>query len=126
MRCHSSLLQAWAIFRAFEKHCRVDSGGYAGLESVLGRAPFKRRDHMESFWLSESLKYLWLLFSDDGADLQLPAPDIVCGSDTSLQRHVPLLRKSALTLTRKEQSQARGHWQFAQGTLAVFQTVMCL
>lgn len=71
------MLQAWAIFRAFEKHCRVDSGGYAGLESVLGRAPFKRRDHMESFWLSESLKYLWLLFSDDGADLQLPAPDIV-------------------------------------------------
>jgi endoplasmic reticulum Man9GlcNAc2 1,2-alpha-mannosidase len=66
-------LQAWAIFRAFEKHCRVDSGGYAGLESVLGEAPLKRRDHMESFWLSESLKYLWLLFSDDGADLRLPA-----------------------------------------------------
>ena len=73
MECHSFFLQAWAIFRAFEKHCRVDSGGYAGLEFVLGEAPFRRRDHMESFWLSESLKYLWLLFSDDGADLQLHA-----------------------------------------------------
>ena len=38
---------------------------------MLGEAPLKRRDHMESFWLSESLKYLWLLFSDDGAHLQL-------------------------------------------------------
>ena len=65
------MLQAWAIFRAFERHCRVDSGGYAGLESVLGEAPLQWRDHMESFWLSESLKYLWLLFSDDGAVVQL-------------------------------------------------------
>lgn len=58
-------LQAWAIFRAFEKHCRVESGGYAGLDSVLAVPPAKR-DRMESFWLAESLKYLWLLFSDDG------------------------------------------------------------
>ena len=26
--------QAWAIFEAFEEHCRVDRGGYAGLEDV--------------------------------------------------------------------------------------------
>lgn len=25
---------AWAIFQAFERHCRVDRGGYAGLEDV--------------------------------------------------------------------------------------------
>jgi len=44
----------------------VDSGGHTGLESVLVVPP-PRRDRMESFWLAESLKYLWLLFSDDGA-----------------------------------------------------------
>lgn len=27
--------QAWRIFQAFEKHCRVDRGGYAGLEDVM-------------------------------------------------------------------------------------------
>lgn len=26
--------QAWAIFEAFEEHCRVDRGGYAGIEDV--------------------------------------------------------------------------------------------
>lgn len=26
--------QAWDIFEAFEEHCRVDRGGYAGLEDV--------------------------------------------------------------------------------------------
>ena len=39
-------------------------GTYASVESV--REPEVRlRDKMESFWLSETLKYLWLLFSDD-------------------------------------------------------------
>ena len=56
--------RGWAIFEAFRAHCRVESGGYASVESV--REPKVRlRDKMESFWLSETLKYLWLLFSDD-------------------------------------------------------------
>jgi len=62
----SVLNSAYGWRRAFEKHCRVDSGGHTGLESVLVVPP-PRRDRMESFWLAESLKYLWLLFSDDGA-----------------------------------------------------------
>ena len=36
-------------------HCRVDTGGYSALESVLSVPPL-HRDKMESFWISESLK----------------------------------------------------------------------
>jgi len=54
---------AWLIFRAFEKHTRVRSGGYASLDSVL-QVPPKKRDKMESFWLAETLKYLYLIFEE--------------------------------------------------------------
>eukprot|EP00798_Chlamydomonas_sp_ICE-L_P007455 gene7455-595_t len=52
----------WSIFRAFDKHCRLPGGGYATLKSVFGAEPTKG-DRMESFWLAETLKYLYLLFS---------------------------------------------------------------
>ncbi|KAI8853040.1 glycoside hydrolase [Chytridium lagenaria] len=54
----------WRIFRAIEKWARVEDGGYTSLADVTQRPP-PRRDHMESFFLSETLKYLYLLFSDD-------------------------------------------------------------
>ncbi len=54
----------WDMFQAFEKHCRVTSGGYTSLQSVL-QVPPPKRDKMESFFLGETLKYLFLLFSDD-------------------------------------------------------------
>lgn len=38
-------------------------GGYTSLESVL-EVPPRRRDKMESFWLSETLKYLYLIFTE--------------------------------------------------------------
>lgn len=56
--------QGWAIFEAFRAHCRVETGGYASVESVQ-ELPVRLRDRMESFWLSETLKYLFLLFSDE-------------------------------------------------------------
>lgn len=31
--------QAWEIFEAFEEHCRVDRGGYAGLADVTDVSP---------------------------------------------------------------------------------------
>ena len=53
------------MFLAFEKHCRVPGGGYAGLRKVdVDNSP--KDDKMETFWLAESLKYFLLLFSDDG------------------------------------------------------------
>ncbi|EME82479.1 glycoside hydrolase family 47 protein [Pseudocercospora fijiensis CIRAD86] len=51
------------IFNAFRKHTAVElAGGYTSLENV-NEIPPPRRDNMESFWLAETLKYLYLLFS---------------------------------------------------------------
>lgn len=53
----------WEIFEAFEKHTRVKSGGYTSLNDVTVVPP-QTRDKMETFFLGETLKYLYLLFSD--------------------------------------------------------------
>jgi mannosyl-oligosaccharide alpha-1,2-mannosidase len=53
----------WAIFQAFKKWARVPSGGYSSLADVTVTPP-QLRDNQESFWLAETLKYLYLLFSD--------------------------------------------------------------
>lgn len=53
----------WAIFRAIETHCRIPSGGYATIVNV-DEVPVRHEDKMETFFLSETLKYLFLLFSD--------------------------------------------------------------
>lgn len=80
--------QGWAIFQAIEKHCRIPSGGYATIVNV-DEVPVRHEDKMETFFLvsltgfmnlpemeeddddindtptqSETLKYLFLLFSD--------------------------------------------------------------
>ncbi|KAJ3572182.1 hypothetical protein NP233_g3263 [Leucocoprinus birnbaumii] len=54
----------WNIFQAIERHCRVDTGGYATILNV-DEIPTQKEDKMETFFLSETLKYLYLLFSDD-------------------------------------------------------------
>ncbi|KAH6793096.1 alpha-mannosidase 3 [Perilla frutescens var. hirtella] len=51
----------WNIFEAFEKYTKVDSGGYTSLDDVTVLPP-QRRDKMETFFLGETLKYLYLLF----------------------------------------------------------------
>ena len=56
----------WRMFLAFEKHCKVKTGGYVGYRNVNVASPNAARDDkMETFWLAESLKYFLLLFSDD-------------------------------------------------------------
>ncbi|XP_034274595.1 mannosyl-oligosaccharide 1,2-alpha-mannosidase IA [Pantherophis guttatus] len=53
----------WEAVEALEKYCRVD-GGYSGLRDVYS----SRKSHddvQQSFFLSETLKYLYLLFSED-------------------------------------------------------------
>ena len=56
---------AWWCFpsQAFETHSKVDSGGYSGLRNVNTGVPPKD-DQMQSFFLAETLKYLYLLYSD--------------------------------------------------------------
>ncbi|KAE8655597.1 Mannosyl-oligosaccharide 1,2-alpha-mannosidase MNS3 [Hibiscus syriacus] len=53
----------WQIFESFEKYTKVDSGGYTSLDDVTVLPP-RRRDKMETFFLAETLKYLYLLFGD--------------------------------------------------------------
>ncbi|GAA5826010.1 hypothetical protein JCM5353_008995 [Sporobolomyces roseus] len=53
----------WKIFEAFEKHCRLKEGGFASILDV-DQLPVEYEDRMETFWLSETLKYLLLLFSE--------------------------------------------------------------
>lgn len=53
----------WQIFEAFEKHTKIDSGGYTSLDDVTVVPPHTR-DKMETFFLGETLKYLYLLFGD--------------------------------------------------------------
>lgn len=54
---------AWDAAEAIEKHCRTD-GGYTGFRDV--RAPDTTQDDVQqSFFFAETLKYLYLIFSDD-------------------------------------------------------------
>ncbi|KAF8910215.1 mannosyl-oligosaccharide 1,2-alpha-mannosidase [Gymnopilus junonius] len=52
----------WSIFHAIDTHCRVADGGYATIINV-DENPARQEDRMETFFLSETLKYLYLLFS---------------------------------------------------------------
>ncbi|KAM3854168.1 mannosyl-oligosaccharide 1,2-alpha-mannosidase IA [Vipera latastei] len=53
----------WEAVEALEKYCRVD-GGYSGLRDVYSNRK-SHDDVQQSFFLSETLKYLYLLFSED-------------------------------------------------------------
>ncbi|ETI29300.1 hypothetical protein G647_01753 [Cladophialophora carrionii CBS 160.54] len=63
----------WEMFEAFREHTKVVDEvegkvyAYTSIDTVMEN-PVKerrRRDNMESFWLAETLKYFYLLFSDD-------------------------------------------------------------
>ncbi|XP_062841478.1 mannosyl-oligosaccharide 1,2-alpha-mannosidase IA isoform X1 [Trichomycterus rosablanca] len=88
----------WEAVEALEKYCRVE-GGYSGIRDVYTTSV--SHDNMQqSFFLSETLKYLYLLFSDD--DL-LPLDDWVFNTEA---HPLPVIRKSCLqehTSTRDSQ-----------------------
>ncbi|KAB0390889.1 hypothetical protein E2I00_003331, partial [Balaenoptera physalus] len=55
----------WELLRSFNTYTRVPSGGYSSISNVQDPRSPQPRDKMESFFLGETLKYLYLLFSDD-------------------------------------------------------------
>ncbi|KAF8609494.1 glycoside hydrolase [Ceratobasidium sp. AG-I] len=67
----------WNIFQAIEKHCKVPSGGYASVMNV-DKLPVRWDDKQETFLLSETLKYLFLLFSDKSV---LPLDEVVFNTE---------------------------------------------
>ena len=54
----------WEIFQAFEKHTKLTEG-YSSISDVRSPQRPGIKDKMESFFLGETLKYLYLLFGDD-------------------------------------------------------------
>ncbi|XP_026167573.1 mannosidase, alpha, class 1B, member 1b isoform X2 [Mastacembelus armatus] len=55
----------WEILQNFNKYTKVSSGGYTSINNVRDPDYPSPRDKMESFFLGETLKYLYLLFSDN-------------------------------------------------------------
>ncbi|KAH9830038.1 glycoside hydrolase [Rhodofomes roseus] len=55
--------RGWAVFQAIEREAKTKSG-YASLQSVE-KSPAPKKDEMPSFFLAETLKYLYLLFTDE-------------------------------------------------------------
>ncbi|MFH4979502.1 hypothetical protein AB6A40_006211 [Gnathostoma spinigerum] len=59
----------WKAFKAIEQHAKV-ANGYSSVDNVK-QIPVKHRDLMETFFLAETLKYLYLLLADDQSELPL-------------------------------------------------------
>ncbi|XP_035641134.1 mannosidase, alpha, class 1B, member 1b [Oncorhynchus keta] len=55
----------WEILQNFNKYTKVSTGGYTSINNVRDPEYPSPRDKMESFFLGETLKYFYLLFSDD-------------------------------------------------------------
>ncbi|KAK6489477.1 mannosyl-oligosaccharide 1,2-alpha-mannosidase IA-like [Huso huso] len=53
----------WEAVQALEQYCKVN-GGYSGIRDVYASHP-SHDDVQQSFFLAETLKYLYLLFSED-------------------------------------------------------------
>jgi len=66
----------WKIFEALEKNCKTESG-FSGLFDVGSPTPSKN-NKMESFFMAETLKYLFLLFSSPST---IPLEDFVFNTE---------------------------------------------
>uniref|UniRef100_A0A8C5NC28 alpha-1,2-Mannosidase n=1 Tax=Gouania willdenowi TaxID=441366 RepID=A0A8C5NC28_GOUWI len=55
----------WEVLQNFNKYTKVSSGGFTSINNVRDPEYPSPRDKMESFFLGETLKYLYLLFSDE-------------------------------------------------------------
>ncbi|KAM8976015.1 mannosyl-oligosaccharide 1,2-alpha-mannosidase IC [Pelodytes ibericus] len=53
----------WEIVQALDKYCRIESG-FSGIRDVYTTIP-NHDNVQQSFFMSETLKYLYLLFSED-------------------------------------------------------------
>ncbi|KAK0487864.1 glycoside hydrolase [Armillaria novae-zelandiae] len=68
---------AWDIFIAIQKYCRLKNGGYATVRDV-DTVPVSLEDKQETFFMSATLKYLYLTFTDDDV---LPLKDYVFNTE---------------------------------------------
>ncbi|KAK2059530.1 family 47 glycosyl hydrolase [Colletotrichum caudatum] len=54
---------AWEMWKAVSNGTLVDRGNAAVLDVTQKKDPLPKEDYMESFWLAETLKYFYLVFS---------------------------------------------------------------
>ncbi|MCJ1474675.1 mannosyl-oligosaccharide alpha-1,2-mannosidase [Lambiella insularis] len=88
----------WEIFRSFVEHTSVeDGGGFTSLTNA-NKIPPVQKDNMESFWLAETLKYFYLLFSP--TDL-LPLDTIVINTEAHIFPRFKLQRGLKTGWSRK-------------------------
>ncbi|KAH6895941.1 glycoside hydrolase, family 47 [Thelonectria olida] len=60
---------AWEGFQRMDEHCRAGSG-YSGIRDVSQKDGGNKDNFMQSFWLAETLKYLYLIFAEE-SEVQL-------------------------------------------------------
>uniref|UniRef100_A0A8C5I1W9 alpha-1,2-Mannosidase n=1 Tax=Gouania willdenowi TaxID=441366 RepID=A0A8C5I1W9_GOUWI len=87
----------WEAAQAIDKYCRV-SGGFSGVKDVYSSNP-TYDDVQQSFFLAETLKYLYLLFSSD--DL-MPLESWVFNTEA---HPLPVLHLANITLPGSEPAQ---------------------
>ncbi|KAI8358642.1 glycoside hydrolase [Mortierella sp. GBAus27b] len=74
--------KAWEIFQSLERSCRTKIA-YSGLSDV--NRPGSHDDRMESFFMAETMKYLYLIFS---------TPDVISLDDFVLNTEAHPLRRT--------------------------------
>ena len=55
----------WQAVQALDNYCRTEEGGYVGIGDVWRKDWVRKDDVQQSWFLAETLKYLYLLFCDD-------------------------------------------------------------
>mmetsp|Transcript_18905 Transcript_18905/g.31011 ORF Transcript_18905/g.31011 Transcript_18905/m.31011 type:complete len:661 (-) Transcript_18905:94-2076(-) len=106
----------WEIFQAFEKHSKTEAG-YSGLRDVrvVGPAGVTQNmdDRMESFWMAETLKYLYLLF---GPDEVVPLHEWVFNTEAHPLKIHPTIPPQNQTTQQQKQQQEQPQSQADQPT----------
>ena len=54
---------AWRMFTTIDKHTKTEFAN-AALDDITATPEAPKADRMESFWMAETLKYFYLIFSD--------------------------------------------------------------
>ena len=88
----------WEMFKSFVKYSGVEDGGGFTSLSNANKIPPTKKDNMESFWLAETLKYFYLLFSPTEV---LPLDTIVINTEAHIFPRFKLQRGLKTGWTRK-------------------------
>ncbi|KAF9431294.1 mannosyl-oligosaccharide alpha-1,2-mannosidase [Podila epigama] len=84
----------WNIFEAIERYSKVPTGGFSSIRDVRRQNNVQFSDKMETFFLAETLKYLYLLF---GPDDVLPLDKYVFNTEA---HPLPIFNAPSHLLTR--------------------------